>query len=279
MARNEEKALTLWNKWHTFKHNFHSDAQNRKPLSATECQSLPDAEKWRRDIVKDLKKKVSLVQNASLGEHRIRELNDEINKHMRQKHYWEIRIRELGGGDFRGSRGTQYYEIEGKELPGASGYKYYGAAKELPGVRELFAEHEDTMQQRRKQRSRADIYKNITPDYYGYRDDDDGVLAPKESVREKRLLEDSIADFAALKKRSIDDIQRSGGLFGQDVLSELKKCEAGSESEEEELCFMHQVLVASEGARSFDAGPSPDMAAIQLNLMSDKKRRLLDELL
>jgi hypothetical protein len=24
MARNEEKALTLWNKWHTFKNNFHS---------------------------------------------------------------------------------------------------------------------------------------------------------------------------------------------------------------------------------------------------------------
>ena len=25
------------------------------------------------------------------------------------------------------------------------------------------------------------MYKNITPDYYGYRDDDDGVLAPKEA--------------------------------------------------------------------------------------------------
>lgn len=89
---------------------------------------------------------------ASLGEHRIRELNDEINKHMRQKYYWEIRIRELGGGDFRKSRGTQYYEVEGKELPGASGYRYYGAAKELPGVRELFAELDDSMQERKKQR-------------------------------------------------------------------------------------------------------------------------------
>lgn len=88
---------------------------------------------------------------ASLGEHRIRELNDEINKHMRQKHYWEIRIRELGGGDYRNSR-TQHYEIEGKELPGNPGYKYYGAAKELPGVRELFAEHEETMQQNKKSR-------------------------------------------------------------------------------------------------------------------------------
>lgn len=28
------------------------------------------------------------------------------------------------------------------------------------------------------------MYKNITPDYYGYRDDDDGVLMEKEAKRE-----------------------------------------------------------------------------------------------
>lgn len=28
------------------------------------------------------------------------------------------------------------------------------------------------------------MYKNITPDYYGYRDDDDGVLMEKEKIRE-----------------------------------------------------------------------------------------------
>jgi len=30
------------------------------------------------------------------------------------------------------------------------------------------------------------MYKNITPDYYGYRDDDDGVLMEKEAKREVR---------------------------------------------------------------------------------------------
>jgi hypothetical protein len=28
------------------------------------------------------------------------------------------------------------------------------------------------------------LYKNITPDYYGDRDDDDGILAIKEAERE-----------------------------------------------------------------------------------------------
>ncbi len=35
-----------------------------------------------------------------------------------------------------------------------------------------------------KYRSRKDLFKYVTPDYYGYRDDDDGLLAPLEAARE-----------------------------------------------------------------------------------------------
>eukprot|EP00981_Chlorochromonas_danica_P003337 scaffold644_cov168-Ochromonas_danica.AAC.29 len=107
---------------------------------------------------------------------------------MRQKHYWEVRIKELGGTV---PIGKQYYDIEGKELPGAPGYKYYGAAKDLPGVRELFAQQEDQHQlvlRKVKKRSRIELYKSITPDYYGYRDDEDGVLEPLEQEREDELI-------------------------------------------------------------------------------------------
>ena len=41
----------------------------------------------------------------------------------------------------------------GKELPGAYGYKYYGAAKDLPGVRELFQEKDDEAEMKRRKRS------------------------------------------------------------------------------------------------------------------------------
>jgi len=69
---------------------------------------------------------IYILVTATLGEHRLRELNDEINKLLRQKHYWEIRIRELGGTV---TSAKQYYDVEGKELPGAHGYKYFGAGK------------------------------------------------------------------------------------------------------------------------------------------------------
>lgn len=37
---------------------------------------------------------------AGLGEFRIRDLNDEINKLLREKGHWEVRIKELGGPDY-----------------------------------------------------------------------------------------------------------------------------------------------------------------------------------
>ena len=149
MARNEEKANNLFNKWDTFKKDFHSVGSNRRPLLASECDSLGDADKWRREIVRDLTKKTSMIQNATLGEFKIRDLNDEINKLTKQKHYWDIRVRELGGGE---SRSKQFYEVDGKELPGQPGYRYYGAAKELPGIRELFAEEAGEMDRRKKRK-------------------------------------------------------------------------------------------------------------------------------
>lgn len=86
-----------------------------------------------------------------MGEHRIRELNDEINKLMRTKHFWELKVRELGGGDMKTGR-KQIYDVEGEELPGAPNYRYYGAAKQLPGVRELFAELDEAAEAKRMQK-------------------------------------------------------------------------------------------------------------------------------
>ena len=142
------------------------------------------------------------VLSAGLGEFRIRDLNDEINKLLREKRHWEERIVELGGTDYivssnheedgrewggeggrerveimceKGGRlhliiadvsqktGPKMLDHEGKSLPGNRGYKweavfvgvdnlqfhlslslslslsrYFGAARDLPGVRDLF---------------------------------------------------------------------------------------------------------------------------------------------
>lgn len=50
------------------------------------------------------------------------------------------------------------------------------------GVRELF-EQEPPPPPRK---TRAELMKDIDADYYGYRDDDDGILAPLEQVEERK---------------------------------------------------------------------------------------------
>lgn len=52
-----------------------------------------------------------------MGEHKIRELNDEINKLLREKDNWESRIKELGGADYK-KTGSKIIDTQGVELPG-----------------------------------------------------------------------------------------------------------------------------------------------------------------
>lgn len=78
-----------------------------------------------------------LTHVASLGEYKLRDLNDEINKLIREKDRWDVRIKELGGPDYKAD-GPRLLEKDGKEAPGNRGYRYFGAARDLPGVRELF---------------------------------------------------------------------------------------------------------------------------------------------
>ena len=87
--------------------------------------------------MKQITGKVSEIQNGSLGEYKIRELNDAINDLLKDKLKWEARITELGGKDYAAERIASSVADGGVAVLGADGYKYFGAAKNLPRVREM----------------------------------------------------------------------------------------------------------------------------------------------
>eukprot|EP01006_Ploeotia_vitrea_P055597 TRINITY_DN68013_c8_g7_i1.p1 TRINITY_DN68013_c8_g7~~TRINITY_DN68013_c8_g7_i1.p1 ORF type:complete len:208 (-),score=21.76 TRINITY_DN68013_c8_g7_i1:192-815(-) len=181
MARNQEKAQAMLNRWTRLKEDQEKDANKRwRPYLASECSSTADAQRWRLDIIKEVSKKVTEIQNAALGEYRLRELNDEINKLIREKGHWERRIVELGGPNYT-LQAKKDATLDGFEPQGSRGYKYFGAARQLPGVRELFEKPTAGP----AKRTRYELYKGVTPDYYGYRDDDDGVLVRFEEKAER----------------------------------------------------------------------------------------------
>ncbi|XP_035206527.1 pre-mRNA-splicing factor ISY1 homolog [Stegodyphus dumicola] len=188
MARNAEKAMTTLARFRAAQLAEQGKGQQeRRPFLACDCDDLKAAEKWRKQIIGEISKKVAQIQNAGLGEFRIREINDEINKLLREKGHWETRIVELGGPDYS-KLGPKVLDHEGKEVPGNKGYKYFGSSKDLPGVRELF-EQEPPPPLRR---TRAEMMKNIDADYYGYRDDDDGILIPLEKARSEQLEKEAM---------------------------------------------------------------------------------------
>lgn len=158
----------------------------------------------------------------------IRDLNDEINKRIREKRHWERRIVELGGPDYARSQPAQAYDADGVEVRGAGGgYKYFGAAKNLPGVRELFQRDEPEP----RRRSRQDMHKHIEPDYYGFRDDEDAEQLAAEQQAEQRLLAQALEDWDeadAAKRRAVDVAGSSSGSQGSSAgVRCLTRCCAG----------------------------------------------------
>lgn len=202
-ARNSEKAQSMLFR---FRASQAADlgiidaGRSRRPKAITSVTSIPICEKWRGQVVKEISRKVSKIQELALSDYQIRDLNDEINKLMREKWVWERQIRELGGPNYmRG--GSSITDDQGREIPGGGkGYRYFGRARELPGVKEMF---EEAAQRAKDERDGAKggrevnemARKQVDASYYGWnRDEEDGELLAYEREKENEAREKLLAD-------------------------------------------------------------------------------------
>lgn len=161
----------------------HSD---RRPRIAASCKDLRSCERWRGEILREISRKVTKIQDHGLSDYEVRDLNDEINKLMREKHHWENQIVALGGANYKRAAGS-VKDKDGKEVPGTRGYKYFGRAKELPGVKELFqSAQKDQEELTSYKRQRYAAFENVGPEYYG----DLGDEAEDAMLRAERAAED-----------------------------------------------------------------------------------------
>eukprot|EP00392_Amoebophrya_sp_AT5.2_P012330 g12430.t1 len=191
MARNLEKQKHSLNKYWDHRKALEKDGygpllSERRPRNSSQIDSVKECRKWWNNLKWELSQKIVRIQNATLPEAEIRDLNDDINKLLKERDYWALRIRELSGDESFGATNDSAAVLDGKELYSHSGYKYFGAAKELPGVRELFEQQQQDAHQRK---TRKEIYANILPDYYGWRDENDLELLLEEQAAEARIKE------------------------------------------------------------------------------------------
>ncbi|OQR69135.1 pre-mRNA-splicing factor isy1-like [Tropilaelaps mercedesae] len=266
MARNAEKAMTTLARWRAAQIGGEK-SEERRPFLASSCYDLKQAEKWRRQIISEISRKVAQIQNAGLGEHRIRDLNDEINKLLREKGHWEDRIKELGGTDYA-KMGPKMLDAEGTEVPGNRGYKYFGAAKDLPGVRELF-ESEAPPPPRK---TRGELMKHIDPDYYGYLDEDDGILIPFEAEAE------AVARDELLEKWKVARANEKAPNAAEGGADEPIAAGGGDGEGNETQNGTALKRPVSETRRSYVAHVAvPSQKEVEAALLQRKKQQLLDK--
>ncbi|KAI0249336.1 Isy1-domain-containing protein [Lactifluus subvellereus] len=192
-ARNEEKAQSML---YRFREAQAAELglgtrSDRRPRMASACKSLRECERWRGEILREISRKVSKIQDTGLTDYEVRDLNDEINKLMREKRHWENQIIALGGANYR--RNVAMLDDDGREVPGTKGYKYFGRAKELPGVKELF---ESRKKEEDEENATHNFYKKFSnqgPAYFGDLDEADGELMRYEEAAEQEEWEEAHA--------------------------------------------------------------------------------------
>ncbi|KIL63886.1 hypothetical protein M378DRAFT_186883 [Amanita muscaria Koide BX008] len=166
---------------------------DRRPRMASACKSLRECERWRGEILREISRKVSKIQDSGLTDYEVRDLNDEINKLLREKRHWENQIVALGGANYR--RNVAMLDADGKEVPGTKGYKYFGRAKDLPGVRELFQGRKKEEEEENQALAYYKKFMNQGPEYYGDLDESDGKLLQFECEAEEEDWEEAYSNL------------------------------------------------------------------------------------
>ncbi|XP_055414248.1 pre-mRNA-splicing factor ISY1 homolog isoform X3 [Bubalus kerabau] len=165
------------------------------------------------------------------------------------------------------SVGPKMLDHEGKEVPGNRGYKYFGAAKDLPGVRELF--EKEPLPPPRK--TRAELMKAIDFEYYGYLDEDDGVIVPLEQEYEKRHRAELVEKWKAEREARLARGEEEEGEEEEEVniyaVAEEESDEEGGPDRGGE-----------DGQQKFIAHvPVPSQQEIEEALVHRKKMELLQK--
>jgi pre-mRNA-splicing factor ISY1 len=149
MARNEEKALAMSNVY-LRRHEIGRIHQTR-PVHTHFVTSVEECQKWLNQIISEITQSVSLIQSPQLGETKIRETNDNINKLLKERRYWEKRIIELGGFEYAEKIGINCQEERRKKAQQEQYDKSYNQAI-LTGDLQAFNKrqrHQQYMQDRR----------------------------------------------------------------------------------------------------------------------------------
>ncbi len=156
-------------------------SNSRRPHLASLCQDLPSAGKWRAQVERDIRLRVSEIHNSSLSASRVRELNDAINRLIRERRHWDRRVVQLGGRSVPQPRTT------GDDGLQHGGYLYFGAARDLPEVRDVLKRAQREEVEDEVMESNDALYARLNAEYYNPVYDDIEEMKEAEKAARKQM--------------------------------------------------------------------------------------------
>jgi pre-mRNA-splicing factor ISY1 len=182
---------------------------------------------------------------------------------MKDKRRWEDRIRMLGGRDYK-KMNDKGLDADAIELPGTDDYKYYGVAKDLPKVRELF--QKDKPQP--PVRNYEDMNKKVGYAYFKFNHKEDLKVLQVEQELEQTLRKDLIDEFQANKEKYLATKKRI--KTGENEEHEVK------EDDEEDIDAFSKIHENSAIPVSTSAESAAPITAAEIKkLILEKKKQAL----
>lgn len=125
---------------------------------------------------------------------------------------------------------------------------------------------------------RYDIYKRIDASYYGYRDDEDGILEKLEGPAERKMRATAVADWKDMEniKKEARRAVKSGEVAEVGTVSKILFEEEEDVVEEERQ--IEREREEKERVNEFIAHvPLPDEEEIKRKVLEKKKKEMLDK--
>lgn len=281
MSRNKEKAQSALNRFQTYKNQqagvLESNPQLR-PKYVQLVESLPQAEKWRTVVLSEISIRLTRIQDPTISDFLVRELNEELNKLFREKRAWEYHVKSLGGNDYllQGNLNATGILVPNDPL-GVKGYRYFGRAKELPDVKRLLEADANAKSGKRNEKlvklskdaKNKEREANLDLSYYGFNDEvrRDLELFSSEDVDLIHLVGSALNEKVVIENEDPGDTTDEDELLeyerriGIELLQKVKAEPKGEELEEIPDCSV-----------------IPSHKAVSKWLVDRKKRELLDKL-
>lgn len=117
-------------------------------------------------------------------------------------------------------------------------------------------------------KTRGELYKDVDADYYGYRDEDDGVLVPLEQDAEREAIARAMDEWERRKEE---------GEFKTDQEQEEDNIYAVSKDNEESDDEMEADQTADESQSFVAHVPVPSQKEVEEMLVQRKKMELLEK--